>query len=80
MKLLHKGLLEVARAGAILAAIVALVGLAFNPDLLTAEEPCEFGGPGGSGWECVELPHVFQGQCEGIDCYTAMEFCCLRLD
>ncbi len=27
---------------------------------------------------CIEnMEHVYDGQCEGIDCYSALEFCCL---
>ena len=43
------------------------------------EEPCEFGGPEGSGWECdPDQAHEYHGTCEGIDCYTVMEKCCAQ--
>lgn len=39
-----------------------------DPCFLTNEEL----GP------CIEdTEHFFDGQCEGIDCYSALEFCCL---
>lgn len=43
------------------------------------EEPCEFGGPPGSGWGCnKDKAHIYQGSCEGIDCYYEMEDCCAK--
>lgn len=52
-----------------------------GPELLRAqwEEPCMFGGPPGSGWECdPDKAHIYQGSCEGIDCYSQMESCCAK--
>jgi hypothetical protein len=47
------------------------------PDSLSSqqEKPCEFGGEG--DWTCAETRHLYAGECEGIDCYSAMEYCCL---
>ena len=28
---------------------------------------------------CTPGPHEYQGQCEGIDCYSDMEFCCIEM-
>jgi len=52
-----------------------------GPALLRAqwEKPCEFGGPPGSGWECEpDKAHIYRGSCEGIDCYSQMESCCVK--
>jgi hypothetical protein len=57
-------------------ALAAFAALAATSDSLKASEPCGVGG-GAPGWECVELEHLYEDQCEGVDCYTAMEFCCL---
>lgn len=65
------------KAVALVLAVVVVGVLARDFEGLRASEPCENGGPGGSGWECVELQHVWEGQCAGVDCYTAMEMCCL---
>lgn len=60
--------------------VLVLGGLILGgPGMLRAqwEDPCEFGGPPGSGWECdPDKAHIYQGSCEGIDCYTQMEDCC----
>lgn len=39
------------------------------------EPPCEF-DDGSDEWACVEMSHIWAGQCEGHDCYSSMEFCC----
>lgn len=53
-----------------------------SPGLVTAEtteEPCDFGGPPGSGWGCdPNKAHLYQSSCEGIDCYYEMETCCAK--
>lgn len=54
----------------------AASSMLFSPSVLHGEEPCELGGPPGSGWYCIEWPHTYGGSCEGIDCYVEMEFCC----
>lgn len=41
-------------------------------------EPCAFEDPDDPEWACEEKPHIFAGECEGIDCYTDMERCCSR--
>lgn len=61
---------------------IATAGLAgsllLGTGVLGAEEPCEFGGPG--EWTCAQGPHLYAGHCEGIDCYSAMEFCCVTME
>lgn len=49
----------------------------FISDPLPSQEvtPCMF-DDGSREWNCVEQPHRFAGNCEGIDCYTSMEVCC----
>lgn len=50
--------------GTPLAAIVAL-----------QEEPCSTI----QSEYCTPGPHEYQGGCEGIDCYSDMEFCCIEM-
>jgi hypothetical protein len=40
------------------------------------EEPCEVKDMGA----CAPIPHLYQGECEGIDCYSEMEFCCVIIE
>jgi hypothetical protein len=47
-----------------------------NLNATLTEPPCEF-DDGSDEWACAETPHIFQGHCEGIDCYSSMEFCCV---
>jgi len=66
--------------GLILILAFALIGMGswsiLAPNALRAatEEPCDFSDLG----PCIpDMQHVFENSCEGVDCYTALEFCCL---
>lgn len=68
----------------VFATIVALgiaTSLLVFPDSLRsqAEEPCMF-DDGSDEWICAEGPHLYGGHCEGNDCYSAMEFCCVTME
>ena len=41
-----------------------------------AEPVCEY-DDGSKEWVCAPGPHVYMDSCEGVDCYSAMEFCCI---
>ena len=46
-----------------------------SADQTDTEEPCELGGSG--EWECLpDHQHMYDGNCEGIDCYHYLEECC----
>jgi len=49
----------------------------YSPTMVSAQtgEPCEIEDP--ELGPCVDLEHVYEDSCEGNDCYTALEFCCL---
>jgi|GEM_PF-2952742 len=49
----------------------------YSPTMVSAQtgEPCEVEGE--ETGPCVDLEHVYEGDCVGNDCYTAMEWCCL---
>ena len=65
----------VRRIELVLALLALLAGgwLFHGANGLSAEPPCEYG----EIFTCTpDLAHIFQGSCEGIDCYSGMEFCC----
>lgn len=43
---------------------------------LLSEEPCEFAGQPGIGGCDPDKKHIYDGECEGIDCYYDLEECC----
>lgn len=59
------------------AAMLAGPGI-LQPQAAPSEEPCAFEDENDEEWVCVEGAHLYKGQCEGIDCYSAQEFCCLE--
>lgn len=67
--------------------LAAILGLGFATAMVLApgslysqeEEPCMF-DDGTDEWACTEGPHMYEGQCEGIDCYSSMEFCCIIVE
>lgn len=64
------------RITAAVGVLVLAICLWLNPDMLRSEEPCEF-DDGSDEWSCTESAHEYMGNCEGFDCYTSMEMCCL---
>lgn len=74
------------RASVLVAAFAVLGWAALTPGVIGAQvEPeddqdgwdeCMFGGEPGIGPCNPNAEHIFQGQCEGIDCYSELETCC----
>ena len=66
-------------AFALLSSVMAMAFAAVDATTTGAQEeaPCALEGP--ETGPCIEnLEHVYDGQCEGVDCYTAIEWCCLE--
>jgi hypothetical protein len=84
MKITTITIVRTARAFVSLLALTAtsLFAAGVMPDRLSGrifEPPCEF-DDGSDEWACSAGPHDYQGSCEGIDCYSSMEFCCIIVE
>lgn len=71
------------RLGLSMVVVVAVSGFALGGGLGSAQAqedvPCQF-DDGTDEWACARTPHVYQMYCEGHDCYSSMEFCCIILE
>lgn len=75
-------MMEKLRVGTALVVLVLSAAMLAGPGVLEPqaaplEEPCAFEDEDDEEWVCVEGAHLYDGKCEGIDCYSAQEFCCL---
>jgi hypothetical protein len=53
--------------------VVAGAGVALSPGIVFGDEPCQYS----SLAKCRDdMAHIYQGECEGIDCYYELEDCC----
>lgn len=63
-------------------AIIAAAYAVWMPGTASGQHPWDdcYYDDGSDEWACADTPHIYQGQCEGTDCYTSMEFCCIRIE
>lgn len=64
-----------------LLAIIAAGSAVLMPGIVRGQNPDDcYYDDGTDEWACARTPHVYQQQCEGTDCYSGQEFCCVMIE
>ena len=65
---------------ALVLVMFAAAGVALGPQVVRGSTGavCEF-DDGTDEWACAPGPHMWKQWCEGEDCYSSTELCCIEL-